>query len=122
MKAVNLIPSDGRRASKGGARLPSGPAYVLLGFLALAVALVTVYVLTNNTIADSQAKLTTVRAQVAQAQARASGLVDYQKFAKLAQKRVQTVRQIAGTRFDWYGALTDLSKVVPAGTSLQSLS
>jgi hypothetical protein len=35
---------------------------------------------------------------------------------------VQTVRQIASARFDWYQALSDLSKVVPANTSLQSLA
>jgi Tfp pilus assembly protein PilN len=121
MKAVNLIPTDARRVGKGGAPLPSSPSYLLLGLLALAVALVTVYVLTNNKISDRQAQLTTVKAQVAQAQARATGLADYQKFAKLAEARAQTVRQIAGTRFDWYGALSDLSKVVPADTSLQSL-
>jgi Tfp pilus assembly protein PilN len=32
-----------------------------------------------------------------------------------------TVRQIAATRFDWHGALTDLSRVIPANASLQSL-
>ena len=30
-------------------------------------------------------------------------------------------RQIASARFDWHSALSDLSKVVPANTSLQSL-
>ncbi len=31
------------------------------------------------------------------------------------------MRQLAATRFDWYDALSDLAKVVPANTSLQSL-
>ena len=60
--------------------------------------------------------------EVAQEQALAARLASYAKFAQLAQARAQTVRQIAATRFDWHGALSDLSKVVPANTSLQSLT
>jgi Tfp pilus assembly protein PilN len=124
MRAVNLIPADSRgRGSRG----PSStgmqvPVYVLLGFLAAAVALVTVYVLTNNTIADRTAQLTSLKAQVAQEQAAAARLGEFTKFSQLAQTRIETVRSIAAARFDWHGALADLSKVVPANTTLQSLS
>ncbi len=50
MRAVNLIPADSRggSASRGPSTGMQVPVYVLLGFLAAAVALVTVYVLTNN--------------------------------------------------------------------------
>jgi Tfp pilus assembly protein PilN len=82
---------------------------------------VTLYVLTGNTIADRKAKVTSLQAQVAQAQAQAARLGPYTQFAKLAQTRAETIRQIAATRFDWHAALSDLSKVVPANTSLQSL-
>jgi hypothetical protein len=34
---------------------------------------------------------------------------------------MQTIQQIASTRFDWHSALSDLSRVVPANTKLQSL-
>jgi Tfp pilus assembly protein PilN len=122
MRAVNLIPSDARRAGRGATGKPQGPAYAVLGVLALALVLVTVYVLTSNTISERQAKVTSLQAQVAQAQAQAGRFTNYAQFAKLAQARADTVREIAAARFDWHGALADLSKVVPADTSLQSLA
>jgi Tfp pilus assembly protein PilN len=92
-----------------------------VGLLAIALAFVTIYVLTTNTMSDRKAKLASLQSQVAQAQAAAARLSNYAQFAQLAQARAETVRQIAATRFDWHGALSDLSKVVPANTSLQSL-
>jgi Tfp pilus assembly protein PilN len=124
MRAVNLIPADSRGGS--GARGPSTgmqvPVYVLLGFLAAAVALVTIYVLTNNSIASRTAKLNNLKIEVAQDQAAAARLGEFTKFAALAQTRITTVRSIAAARFDWHAALSDLSKVVPANTTLQSVT
>ena len=123
MKAVNLIPADARK-SRGGAPRSAlrVPTYALLGLLAAALALVTVYVLTGNKIADRTAQLSTLQTQVAQTQAQAARLGNFGKFAAIAQTRVQTVAGIAATRFDWNQALSDLSQVVPANTSLATLS
>jgi Tfp pilus assembly protein PilN len=123
VRAVNLIPAD----AKGGGRgrpsgiAPKGPAVVLVGLLGVALVFVTIYVLTSNTINDRQAKLANLKNQVAAAQAQAARLSNYASFVKLAESRAATVRQIASSRFDWHAALADLSKVVPANTSLQSL-
>ena len=117
MRAVNLIPADVRRSSSAATAAGRVPVYALLGVLGAALALVTFYVLTTNTIADRQAKLTTLRAEVAQAQAEAGQLDKYSTFAQAAQARAETVRQIAATRFDWHGALADLARVVPANRS-----
>jgi Tfp pilus assembly protein PilN len=124
MKAVNLIPGDARRSRTGATSgTPASAAmFALLGLLAVAVAFVTIYVLTNNTIADRKAQVTSLQAQVAQEQAVSQRLGTYAQFAQLAQTRVQTVREIAAARFNWYSALSDLSKVVPSDTSLQSLN
>jgi Tfp pilus assembly protein PilN len=97
------------------------PVYVLLGLLTAAVALVTVYVLTNNSITSRTAALKSLNAQVTQEQAAVARLGVFTKFSQLAQTRVGTVRSIAAARFDWHAALSDLSKVVPADTTLQSL-
>jgi Tfp pilus assembly protein PilN len=123
VKAVNLIPADARK-SRGGAPRSAlrVPTYALLGLLAAALALVTVYVLTGNKIADRTAQLSTLQTQVAQTQAQAARLGNFGKFAAIAQTRVQTVAGIAATRFDWNQALSDLSQVVPANTSLATLS
>jgi Tfp pilus assembly protein PilN len=124
MRAVNLIPADSRgRSSRGGASTGMQvPVYALLGFLAAAVALVTVYVLTNNTIGSRTAQLSSLKTQVAEEQAEAARLGEFTKFSQLAQSRIQTVQAIAAARFDWHGALSDLSKVVPANTTLQSIN
>ena len=121
MRAVNLIPSDAARGSRGPASLPAGPAYAVLALLAIALAFVSVYVITGNTISQRKAKLASVQQQAAQEQLVAARLTNYVKFAQLAQSRVATVKQLASTRFDWHAALSDLAKVVPANTSLQSL-
>jgi Tfp pilus assembly protein PilN len=119
VRAVNLMPE---RAGRGGrAEALQIPAYAVIAVLAAALVLVTVYVLTNNTIADRQAKVGALQAQAAQANANAASLNKYVRFEQLAQTRAETVRQIAATRFDWHRALSDLSKVVPSNTSLQSL-
>jgi len=121
MRAVNLIPADSRGRSRGPSTGMQVPVYVLLGFLAAAVALMTVYVLTNNAITSRTATLNSLKTQVAQEQAAANRLGEFSKFAQLAQTRIGTVRSIAAARFDWHTALVDLSKVVPANTTLQSI-
>jgi Tfp pilus assembly protein PilN len=122
VRAVNLIPRDARRSRGLAPGFGVSPAYLLLGVLAVALVFVVVYVLTSNTISDRKAQLANVQAQLTAQQAEAARLAKYVQFENLAQTRVQTVRQIAAARFDWYRALSDLSKVVPANTSLQSLT
>ena len=121
MRAVNLIPQDARRAGRGSTSRSGGSVYVLLGVLAIAVALVTVYVLTTNRITTEKAQVAQLQSEASQAQNTAARLQPYVQFAELAQARSQTIRAIASSRFDWHGALADLSRVVPANTSLQSL-
>ena len=122
MKAVNLIPTDGKRGgARAAAGAPRGPGVALIGLLVIALAYVTVYVLTSNTIKDRKAKIVAVQAQVTATQAAATRLTNYVNFNKVAANRDATVRQIATQRFDWNAALSDLSKVVPPNTSLQSL-
>jgi Tfp pilus assembly protein PilN len=122
MRAVNLIPGDARGSSGVKVAGGLGPGYAVIALLGVAVLLVSVYVLTSNTISDRQSKLATLQAQVTEEQAQASRLTNFASFLKLTQARVETVRQIASSRFDWHAALADLSKVIPANTSLQSLT
>jgi Tfp pilus assembly protein PilN len=121
MRAVNLIPADSRGRSRGPSTGMQLPAYVLLGFLAAALVLVTVYVLAGNSISSRKAELASLQTQVAQEQAVAARLGEFTKFSQVAQTRIGTVQSIAAARFDWHTALADLSKVVPANTTLQSL-
>jgi Tfp pilus assembly protein PilN len=122
MKAVNLLPSDYRRTRSTGLTGVRGPGYAILGGLALILGLVTVYVVIGNSVSSQQSKLAALRQQVPQVQAMAAKLAPYAQFQALAQQRAQTVMQIASGRFDWAASMSDLAKVVPANTSLQSLS
>lgn len=124
MKAVNLIPADSRRGGPrtGSGRFQQSPAYGLIAALVVMLGFVTVYVLTSNTISERKAKVASLQAQASQERAVAASLSDYASFGQIAQARVQTVRDIADARFDWHEALAQLSKVVPANTSLESLN
>jgi Tfp pilus assembly protein PilN len=122
MRAVNLIPGDSRRGGRAGNGHSGGAVYVLLAAMAAAVVLVAVYVSATNRISSQQAQVTVLRTEAAQAQSAATKLAPYVQFAQLAQARTTTIRGIASSRFDWHAALAGLSRVVPANTSLQSLS
>jgi Tfp pilus assembly protein PilN len=98
------------------------PVYVLLALLTAAVALVTVYVLTGNSISSRQSTLTSLKTQVSQEQAMANRLGSFSKFSQLAQTRISTVSSIAAARFDWHDALENLAKVVPADTTLTAIN
>lgn len=123
MRAVNLLPDDARRRAAGGGISIGqlGPVHFVLLALVVVLAYVTLFVLTNNTITQRKGQLAALHQQLDQEQALVARFNAYTSFEKLAQQRDETVRQIASSRFDWHGALTDLSKVMPAGASLQSL-
>jgi Tfp pilus assembly protein PilN len=122
VKAVNLIPRDARRGGVSPSSLGKlGASHLLIGLLVVAVAMVSLYVLTNNTVSSRKAQLSNLHAQISRVQTAVTRLQSYEKFEKLAQARESTVEEIAQSRFDWHGALSDLSKVVPANTTLESL-
>lgn len=117
MRAVNLIPSD----VGGGARMSAGPL-MLLGGLAVLLALVTAHVLTGNTINARRSELAAVQGQLATAQAEADATRPYRDFATLARARVDTVRELGSARFDWHRAFSDISTVIPDDVWLTSLT
>lgn len=129
MKAVNLLPPDTRGASQSSAELAVGQeakggagAFVVLGVLAAAVAGVTGVVLTDNTIKQRNADLERVTQEQALLQAQVAKLKPFADFDAAAKARVQTVRDLAGSRFDWEQALRDLSRAIPQDVSLKQLS
>jgi len=122
MKAVNLIPADAKRGSRGPSASKGLPTYLFLGVLAVAVGLVTLYVLASNDISQRQAKVTTLQAQVAQVEAQSSSLSRYAQYSQMTQSRIASVRQLATGRFDWHSTLTQIAQVVPNNTSLATLT
>jgi Tfp pilus assembly protein PilN len=122
MRAVNLIPSEQQRGAGGAAGRSGGGAYVLLGALALLVVLAATYVASNKSVTDKRTQLTDVTQQAEAAEAKAQELTSYTKFAAIRQKRVDTVTQLAGSRFDWAHALREVARVLPQNAWLTSLT
>ncbi len=108
MGAVNLIPVEERRAGAGGSS-SSAPTYGLLAGLALLLVALTVWVLVSNQVSDRKTQLARVQQQAAGAEAAVAKLKPYVDFSGMAQKRTQTVRQLATSRFDWHQSLHDLA-------------
>jgi Tfp pilus assembly protein PilN len=132
MKAINLLPPDLRGAPKGSSRKakaaaasdePGGiAAFVALGVLAACVAAVAAYVLTTNTVKDRQAQLEAVNAAAATTAQRVSQLKPYADFQQMAETRIQTVKDLTSSRFDWEQALRDISRAIPADVTLTSMN
>jgi Tfp pilus assembly protein PilN len=130
MKAINLLPPDLRGTLKRTSSKPSvaadAPAgigaYVVLGALAACVVALAAYVLTTNTVKDRQAKLEATTAQAAAATQRVAQLKPYADFQAMAETRIQTVKDLASSRFDWEQAMRDVSRAIPADVTLSALT
>jgi Tfp pilus assembly protein PilN len=121
MRAVNLIPLEERRGLRGGGAGAGIGSYIVLGVLALVVAMSAAFTLANRTLTDRRAELTSVQAQVAQAESQAQQLASYTTFSALRQKRTETVRSLAASRFDWSHALHEIARTIPSNAWLTSL-
>jgi Tfp pilus assembly protein PilN len=96
-------------------------AFVLLGALALCVAALAGYVLSNNVVKDRKAQLAQVSAKSDATVQQANALKPYADFQQLAQDRAGTVQALAGARFDWEQTLRDISRAMPKEVFLSSL-
>jgi Tfp pilus assembly protein PilN len=130
MRAVNLLPPDLRTATRRGkgsgapaADAPGGMGpFAVLGALAMCVIALAGYVLAGNTVKDRQAQLASVTAEQEATARQAEALKPYADFQSLAKTRVEGVKALAATRFDWHRALDDLSHALPADVTLETLS
>jgi Tfp pilus assembly protein PilN len=122
MRAVNLIPAEQQRGAGGAAGRSSGGAYFLLGGLALLVILAGLFVQSGKSVTDKKAELARVSQEATAAEAKAASLQSYTKFSALRTKRVDTVSQLAASRFDWAHSLREVARVLPTNAWLTSLT
>jgi Tfp pilus assembly protein PilN len=122
MRAVNLMPGDdyGSGGSDGTGDT-GGVVYVLLGGLAVMVALAGLWASSNTQISSRQTALDRVTVAAVAAEARAAKAAPYEAYAGLADARLATVASLSVTRFDWAHSLHELSRVLPADVWLTSL-
>jgi Tfp pilus assembly protein PilN len=114
MKAVNLIPTDQRRAKASGNA--SGGAYVVLGVLAVLLVMAVAYVMTSNSANDRQSKAAEARQEAEVAKGKAKQLGAFSDFASIKEQRLASVMGAASTRFDWERFMRELSRVMPANS------
>jgi Tfp pilus assembly protein PilN len=122
MRAVNLIPSDDRKGAGGAAGKSGGGAYIVLGVLGILVVMAGLWTMTSKSLKDKQAQVAQVSQQATAAEARAAALTSYTTFASLRAKRVDTVKQLAASRFDWSHSLHELARVLPANAWLSNVT
>lgn len=121
MRPVNLIPPEDRRGEQ--APLRTGPLpYILLGALVVALIGITAMVLSDNQIANSKTEVATLEAEDAAASVKAQRLAAYTQFRDMSEQRVETVSNLADSRFDWERVMRELSLVLPADVWLVGLT
>jgi Tfp pilus assembly protein PilN len=118
MKAVNLIPADERRGASAGSGLAS---YIVLAVLALVVAMSAAYTLANRSLHDKRNELASLQERTRAYQDKAQMLDSYTAFSGLRQKRSETVRSLASSRFDWSRTLHEVARTIPANAWLTSM-
>jgi hypothetical protein len=118
MKAVNLIPGDQRKARPSGER--SNGAYVVLGVLTVLLALAVAFVMTTNSVNDNTSKAKSAKQEADALEAQAAQLESFTDFASIKDQRLAAVKLAAETRFDWERLMREVSRVMPAGSWLQT--
>jgi Tfp pilus assembly protein PilN len=118
MKAVNLIPTEQRRAQATGRR--PGSSYVVIGLLATLLAMVAAYVFTANRVTERQNETAATKAEADRLEAQAAQQKEFTNFAQVKATRLASVSTIAQTRFDWERLMRELSRVVPSGSWVQT--
>jgi Tfp pilus assembly protein PilN len=118
MKAVNLIPADGASVSGGKSGIAS---YALLGGLAVLVVVSALYTLAGRSVDRERANLAAVTSQAEAAEKAAASYKQYTETADTRKSRVETVKNIADTRFDWSGSLHEVARTLPSGVWVTSM-
>lgn len=121
MRPVNLIPPEQRRGAAAPSRTGS-LSYVLVGVLAVVLIGVTASVVFGNKVSDRKDEVAVLEAKAAETSARAESLAAYTTFQGIHDARVETVTQLATSRFDWQRVLQELAKVLPRRIWLTNLT
>ena len=120
MRAVNLIPTEQRRAKATGKA--SGSAYVIVGVLAVVLVMAVAYVLTSNKVNENETKAADAKQQADALEAQAAALGSFTNFAAIKDQRLASVVTTAQTRFDWERLMREVSMLMPEGSWLRTTS
>jgi Tfp pilus assembly protein PilN len=118
VKAVNLIPSEQRRAQPTGKA--SGAAYGVIGLLAVLLVMAVAYVLTSNQANEQRTKAAEAKQEADALEARAAQLGSFTSFAAVKEQRLASVVATAQSRFDWERLMREVSRIMPEGSWLKT--
>ncbi len=121
MRPVNLIPPEERRGAGAPART-GALSYILVAALALLLIGVTATVVFGKKVSDKEDEVAALEVKAAETSARAESLSTYTTFQSIRDARVETVAQLATSRFDWERVLEELSRVIPRHVWLTNLT
>jgi Tfp pilus assembly protein PilN len=122
VRAVNLLPSDLRRAGSGGGSGSPVASYALLAGLAVAVLLVGLWATTGRQVKDREAEVAQVNAEASAAEAQAANLAGYEGTVQVANTRRASVVGLIDKRFDWSAALEDISRTLPQNAWITTMT
>lgn len=121
MRPVNLIPPEDRRGDQAPLRTGAVPYLLLAGLVALLLG-VTAVVVTDNQIAESKNEVAKLEGEDLAASAEAQRLAHYVQFRTTSEQRVETVSELADSRFDWERVMRELALVLPHDVWLVGLT
>ena len=111
MKRMNLLPPE-HRVREGARR---GSAYVVVGALAAAVVLMLSYGYVISGVRSDENELASLKEEAGEARATADALSPYGQFADMKDRRQQSVRMVADSRFDYERLTRQLARILPNG-------
>ncbi|MDO9356812.1 MAG: PilN domain-containing protein [Solirubrobacteraceae bacterium] len=121
MRAINLVPADSRPGRVNGGK-SGGAVYGLFGLLIVLIAAASVFAMAKRDEARANSELAAVQQSTDAYKTAATQYASFEQAAKQADERINTVRSLAQARFDWAGAMRDLSRLVPNTTRISALS
>lgn len=111
MKRMNLLPPE-LRPREGSRR---GSAYIAVGVLGVCVLAMLAYGLVITGVRSDETELASLKAETQEAQALADALSPYREFADMKDRREQSVRLVAETRFNYERLTKELGRILPDG-------
>ncbi|MGH2944521.1 MAG: pilus assembly protein PilM, partial [Solirubrobacteraceae bacterium] len=96
-------------------------AQATCAMLAVLAAAIVYLVVISNQASDGREQLGQIKAGLAAAERAATTLEPYNEFASATRTRRDAIASVAGTRFNWDRAFTELAEVAPAGIWLTSV-
>jgi Tfp pilus assembly protein PilN len=111
MRRMNLLPPELRPRESSR----TGSSYVVVGVLAACALALLAYGLVITGVRSDESELASLKAETQDAQARADALSPYREFAAMKDRREQSVRLVADSRFDYERLTRELMRILPGG-------